>query len=42
MTGYAVAAARDGVEALRQLETHISDVVVLDIPLPRVSGDDVQ
>ena len=36
--GFAVDHAGDGQVALRQLETHEYDVVILDLMLPRVSG----
>ena len=40
--GFAVVAASDGLEALRQLESATPDAVVLDLALPYVAGHDVQ
>jgi CheY-like chemotaxis protein len=34
-------ALRDGIDALRHLESHRTDVVVLDLGLPRLGGRDV-
>src|SRR5580765_4965106 len=39
--GYAVVAARDGVEALEQAREHHPDLVLLDLMLPRLSGERV-
>jgi putative two-component system response regulator len=39
--GYAVAVARDGLEALDALSRHKPDLVLLDIDMPRMSGDEV-
>jgi len=36
--GYAVFIARDGSEGLEILETHLPDVVLLDIMMPKVDG----
>ncbi|NIM48293.1 MAG: response regulator [Gemmatimonadales bacterium] len=36
--GYAVAEARDGVEALDQVDRHAPDIVVLDLNLPGLDG----
>ena len=41
MAGYDVAIARDGLAALRILEQHLPDVILLDLDLPHVSGFDV-
>ena len=40
--GYAVAAVEDGVDALRYLEGHTLNLVLLDLQLPRLDGPDVQ
>ena len=42
VAGYAVLTAGDGIEALHQLESHIPDLVVLDMGLPLLSGHDVR
>lgn len=39
--GYAVVAVEDGVDALRRIEADHPDVVVLDLMLPRLGGEDV-
>jgi len=39
--GYHVIPARDGLEAIKQLSTMIPDLVVLDLMLPRFSGEEV-
>ncbi|CAA6823259.1 MAG: Response regulator [uncultured Aureispira sp.] len=36
--GYVVFIARDGAEGLEILETHLPDVVLLDIMMPKVDG----
>jgi CheY-like chemotaxis protein len=41
MAGWATLRARDGESALRHIEEHAPDVVLLDIALPRMSGLDV-
>ena len=41
MAGYSVFVAVDGVDALRQVEQRTPDVVVLDLGLPRASGQAV-
>jgi DNA-binding response OmpR family regulator len=38
--GFSVAAADDGAEAIRMLESETFDVVVTDIRLPGVSGNE--
>jgi DNA-binding response OmpR family regulator len=40
--GFVVAAASDGVEALRHLEATTPNLIILDLGLPRLSGRDVQ
>jgi DNA-binding response OmpR family regulator len=42
VSGYDVIPVGDGVEALRQLDEDLPDLVVLDLALPRLSGRDVQ
>jgi len=37
-SGYAVILAKDGVEALEQLENHHVDLIVLDLMMPRMDG----
>jgi DNA-binding response OmpR family regulator len=39
--GYAVVAVEDGMDALRQIESAIPALVVLDLGLPRLAGRDV-
>jgi CheY-like chemotaxis protein len=39
--GFTVVPVSDGVEALRYLEMHTPDAVMLDLGLPRLSGRDV-
>ena len=39
--GFSVSAVEDGIDALRRIETDRPDVVVLDLLLPRLSGEDV-
>ena len=39
--GYAVVTARDGVEALEKAREHHPDLVLLDLMLPRLSGERV-
>jgi two-component system, OmpR family, response regulator MprA len=39
--GYSVVAVADGVAALKYLDTHKPEAVVLDLGLPRVDGRDV-
>lgn len=41
LSGFAVSTARDGLSALRFIEQHVPDVIVLDLDLPNVSGLDV-
>jgi DNA-binding response OmpR family regulator len=40
--GFEVLVAQDGLAALRLLDEHVPDVVVLDLDLPQFSGFDVQ
>jgi CheY-like chemotaxis protein len=40
--GYAVAAVEDGIDALRCIEGHTPNLVLLDLQLPRLDGRDVQ
>jgi chemosensory pili system protein ChpA (sensor histidine kinase/response regulator) len=42
MGGFTVVTASDGLEALQRIESHIPDLVVLDLGLPRLSGRDVR
>ena len=42
VAGYDVREAGDGVFALRQIEAHLPDLVVLDLGLPTLSGYAVQ
>jgi DNA-binding response OmpR family regulator len=42
ISGYAVVAVEDGIDALRRIESDPPDLVILDIELPRLSGRDVQ
>jgi len=39
--GYHVIPARDGLEAIKQLSTTAPDLVLLDLMLPRLSGEEV-
>lgn len=39
--GYDVHAAKDGMEAMRQLHTHVPSLVLLDLLLPRFDGVEV-
>jgi two-component system, chemotaxis family, chemotaxis protein CheY len=39
--GYAVEDAADGLEALRHLRSHPPDLVLLDLMMPRMSGEDL-
>jgi CheY-like chemotaxis protein len=39
--GYAVVEARDGVEAIERARDHHPDLIVLDLMLPRLSGERV-
>jgi chemosensory pili system protein ChpA (sensor histidine kinase/response regulator) len=39
--GYQVLLAKDGVDALRQLEDTVPDVMLLDIEMPRMDGFDL-
>jgi DNA-binding response OmpR family regulator len=41
VAGYDVVAVQDGVDALRWLDVHLPSLVVLDLGLPRLSGEDV-
>lgn len=38
LEGYAVLLAGDGKQALNQIETHIPDLVLLDVMMPRIDG----
>jgi DNA-binding response OmpR family regulator len=40
--GYDVGAVEDGLDALRWVDAHAPDAIVLDLTLPRVGGRDVQ
>ena len=40
--GYAVVTVGDGMDALREVEGHLPDALVLDLSLPRLGGRDVQ
>jgi DNA-binding response OmpR family regulator len=42
LAGYAVIAARDGIDALRRIDSDGPDIVVLDLELPLLGGRDVQ
>jgi DNA-binding response OmpR family regulator len=42
MAGYSVVTVEDGLEALRWIDAHRPDGILLDIGLPRLSGHDVQ
>ena len=42
MAGYVVVAVEDGLDALRWIDEHRPDGILLDIGLPRLSGRDVQ
>jgi len=39
--GYNVLAAKDGVDAMEQLEEHVPDVMLVDIEMPRMDGFDL-
>jgi DNA-binding response OmpR family regulator len=41
MAGYRVVTAENGIEALRRIDTHGPDAIVLDLGLPILSGHDV-
>jgi two-component system response regulator MprA len=41
LEGYLVVTAEDGIDALRRIDDHAIDAVVLDLALPRLSGHDV-
>lgn len=41
MAGYDVLVARDGIDALQQIEASPPDAVILDLNLPRLGGEDV-
>jgi CheY-like chemotaxis protein len=41
LSGFQLAEAADGIEALQYLEQHTPDLVVLDLGLPRLSGLEV-
>ena len=41
LAGYATAEAGDGLEALRQIERDLPDLIVLDLGLPTISGQNV-
>lgn len=40
--GYAVVAVEDGIDALRYVDGHTPNLIVLDLALPRLRGQDVQ
>ena len=40
--GFSVVAVEDGVEALRYMDGHTPSLVVLDLGLPRLGGEDVR
>ena len=40
--GYEVGAVEDGLDALRWIDAHPPDAIVLDLTLPRVGGRDVR
>jgi CheY-like chemotaxis protein len=42
LSGFQLAEAADGIEALQYLEQHTPDLVVLDLSLPRLSGLEVR
>ena len=42
LSGYAVVAVEDGIDALRHIDADPPNLVVLDMGLPRLSGQDVQ
>ena len=42
VAGYAVSEASDGIQALRLIEQHPPDMIVLDLGLPLLGGLDVQ
>ena len=42
LEGYAVISAEDGVEALRCIERHVVDAVILDLMMPRLDGRSVK
>lgn len=42
VAGFAVTAAEDGIEALERINSDPPDAVVLDLALPRLSGQGVQ
>jgi len=42
LAGYAVAAVDDGIAALRHLDADLPDIIVLDMGLPLLGGQDVQ
>jgi DNA-binding response OmpR family regulator len=42
LAGYDVGAVEDGLDALRWIDAHPPDALVLDLTLPRVGGRDVQ
>ena len=42
VAGFAVTAVEDGIDALQRINSHPPDAVVLDLALPRLSGQDVQ
>lgn len=39
--GYNILIARDGLSAVRTLEEHVPDLILLDVMLPRMDGFDV-
>ena len=39
--GYSVATAHDGEEALKQAQTLIPDLIILDVSMPKIDGDQV-
>ena len=39
--GYKVYAAQDGAEALEQAETHLPDLIILDVVMPQMDGHEV-
>ncbi len=42
LAGYAVVAVEDGLDALRRIDEERPGALVLDLELPRLSGQDVQ